>query len=210
MGILSTYGELKTALTDYSGRGGNTTVVANLPTFIRRAHDVLMRELEIPLLQTTADLTINAERVAVPADFRAVSRLFIDGDWDSQLTPTSQELRVKKALEYAAGRPEVYSIEGGYFAFGPVPDTTYAGKLLYKRYLTFFASDSATNDLLTRYPNAYLYGALAELARFDKADEDEARFEALFRAEIAQINAAEQGWMTAGGTMLMQPSGGVA
>lgn len=201
MGVLSTYGELKSSLTDYTGRGGDTTFVANLPLFVRRAHDVLMRDLRIPLLQASADVTIDAERVAVPADFRAAARFFIDADFDSVLTPATLEDRVRTALGYAAGRPRVFSIEGSYFAFGPVPDGTYAGKLLYYRALTFFASDSATNDLLTRHPWAYFYGALAEWARFDRDDEALAIYEPMFRAEIEAINVGETLDSYAGGTM---------
>lgn len=209
MGVLSTYGELKTGISDYTGRGGNTTFAANLPLFVRRAHDVLMRELRIPLLQTTADLTIDAERVAVPADFRAVGRLFIDAAYDSPLSPASMEERVREAVTYPAGRPRLYSIEGGFFAFGPAPDTTYTGKLLYYRGLSFFASDSATNDLLTKYPFAYFYGALAEAAAFDRDDEALATFEAKFRAEIADINLAETLDAYSGGVVAPGRPGGI-
>lgn len=210
MGILSTYGELKDELSSRTGRGGNATWSAARPVFIRRAHDALMRELNIPLLTATADLTINAERVAVPAGFRAVERLFIDAAYDSPLSPVSIEQRVRDAVSYTAGRPRVFAIEGGYFAFAPIPDTTYTGRLMYRKALDFFASDDATNDLLTRYPFAYLYGALAESARWDLNDEDEARYEALFRAEISDINKAERDFAMAGGTLVPTPSGAVA
>lgn len=208
MGEISTYGELKTALSDYTGRGGNTTWAAARPLFIRRAHDVLMRDLHIPLLTTTTDLTINAERVAVPATFREVIRLFIDDSYDSPLSPVSIEQRVAYAVQYTSGRPKWFSIEGGYFAFAAIPDTTYTGKLLYRQGLAFFSADADTNALLTRYPFAYLYGALAEAARFDKYDEEIALYEAMFRDEIASINAAEQSAALGGGTLTMTPSGG--
>lgn len=208
MGILSTYGELKTAVTEYTSRGGNATWVSNLPIFVSRAHSTLMRDLDIPHLQETADFTINAERVAIPTGFRAVKRLFLDAEYDTPLKPTSQELRVREAVIYAAGRPRVFAREGGYLAFGPIPDATYTGKLLYRKALTFFASDGATNSVLTDYPMVYLYGALAEAARFDKFEEDEAKYEALFRAEMADINHAERMASLDGGTLSPVPSGG--
>lgn len=209
MGILSTYGELKTAITDYSGRGGNATYVANLPLFVRRAHDAILRELDIPQLQESADFTINAERMAIPTGFLSVKRLFLNADYDSPLSPTSLELRVREAVKYTSGRPRVFCREGAFLAFGPIPDTTYTGKLLYKKGPTFFASDSAGNDILTAYPFLYLNGALAEAARFDKADEDIALYEALFRDEIDSINHAERRNAQDGGVMLPSPSGGV-
>lgn len=210
MGVISTYGELKTALTDYTGRGGSAAVVAALPLFCRRAHDVLMRDLTIPLLQATADVTINAERVAVPATFRAAARFAIDAAYDTPILPTSIENRLAVASARVAARPEVFAIEGSFFAFGPIPDTTYTGKLLYWQRLAFFANDAATNDLLTRYPFAYLYGALAELARFDKSDEDMAIYEAMFRSEIDTINVAEARDARLGGSLTPMPASGVA
>lgn len=206
MGVLSTYGELKTGVTDYTGRGGNALFVANLPLFVRRAHDVLMRDLRIPLLQATADITIDAERVTLPAGFRAVSRLFIDAAYDDPVLPTSVENRVRLAASYASGRPTAFAIEGGYFAFAPIPDATYTGKLLAYTALDFFADDDATNVLLTKHPYAYFYGALAEAARFDKADEDVALYESLFRDEIANIEAAERRDAMMGGSLQVMPS----
>lgn len=209
-GDLSTYGGLKDGLKDYSGRGGNTTWLTNLPLFVQRAHVTILRDLDIPHLHDTADLTIDAERVAIPTGYRAAKRLFIDGDPDSIVIPTTQELRVREALTFPAGRPRVFAREGGYLAFGPIPDTTYAGKLLYKKALAFFASDAATNVILTDYPFLYLYGALAEAARFDKYEEDEAKYEALFRAEMQSVEIAERNNAMDGGTLQMIASGGVA
>jgi hypothetical protein len=203
---LATYGELKSAITDYTGRGGNTTFVANLPVFVRRAHDVLMRDLRIPLLMATADVTIDAERVALPANFRAVSRLFIDAAYDDPLSPTSIENRVRMAATHCAGQPTSFSIEGGSFAFAPRPDATYTGRLLAYFALPFFADDEATNDLLAKYPHAYLYGSLAEAARFDLNDENTALYEALFRDEVANIETAERRDAMMGGVLLPVPS----
>lgn len=209
-GDISTYGGLKTALGEYTGRSANTTWLANVPLFVRRAHDVIMRELRTPLLMTTADLTISAERVAVPADFRAVSRLFIDAAYDSPLRPVSIEQRVQQAVTQTSGRPSMFSIEGSYFAFAAIPDTSYSGKLLYFRSLTFFANDAATNDVLTRHAWLYLFGALAEAAAFDQYDESLASYTVRFQAELAAINAAEQADAMGGGTLMPTPSGGVA
>lgn len=208
-GDISTYGGLKTAIAEYSGRT-NTTYLANRPLFVRRAHEVLMRELDIPLLQSSASFSITGERVAYPTGFRAVKRLVIDDDWNAPLSPTSYELRAQTVAQYAAGRPWLFCVEEEKLCFGPAPDTTYAATLLYRKALTFFANDAATNALLDRHPFAYLYGALAEAARYDKSDEDMATFEAMFQAEKADIERAERNAAMDGGVMRASPSGGVA
>lgn len=207
MGTLSTYGELKTGLTDYTGRGGNTTFLSNLPVFVLRAHNVLMRELRIPLLQASTTLSVSAEKVNLPADFRAVATLWIDGDFDNPLNPTSAELRMRERVKYPAGRPRLFALEGSQIAFGPAPDTTYTADLLYYRALDMFAADSDTNAVLQRYPFAYFYGALAEASRFDQFDENTATYEAMFQAELSAIKAAEGADVYSGGTLMQVASG---
>jgi hypothetical protein len=201
------YASLAQALDDYTGRANDATYVSNKPVFIQRAHLTLMRELRIPLLQVAVDFSITGETVALPADFRAVSRLFINADWNNPLQPTSIEGRVKWAVSNPNSRPQVFSIEGTNFAFGPIPDATYTGKLLYFRTLTLPASGADTNALLLKHPFAYLYGALAEYARFDKQDEDIALYEPLFGQEMAAIQVAEQLDAMGGGTLMPSPSG---
>lgn len=213
MSVISTYGQLKTAITDYYPRGGLAAFQSNLPTFVRAAHDEIMRNLRIPLLQTTADLTINAERVAVPNGFRAVARLYLDNNPRDPLSPTSVENRMLLAGQYEAGTPRWFAIEGGdtseVFAFAPVPAATQTGKLLYWRFLDFFANDAATNLILTRWPFLYLRGALAEAYRFDQFDSEAATQEALFRDLLASIDADSRSDALMGGVAIPRPSGGV-
>jgi hypothetical protein len=198
---IATYGDLVQAIKDWTGRGGEATFVANIPAFIQRPHTVLMRELRIPLLQAAVDLSITGESVALPSDFRAVSRLFIDADWDNPLSPTSQEGRVRIAVGNDAGRPLVYAIEGTNIAFGPIPDATYTGKLLYYKTLPTMSADGDTNALLVRHPFVYLYGALAEAARYDQNDENISLYEGMFGAELNAIQTAEALDAMAGGTL---------
>lgn len=210
MGVLSNYGELKTSLASYAKRS-NATFTAEIPTFVMSAHSALMRDLDpdLQLLTATADLTINAERVATPTGFRAVVRLAIDEAYDKPLVPTSIENRLRTSTLYASGRPWEFCMEAGQLAFGPIPDTTYTGKLVYRKALTFFASDLATNDLLDRYPFAYLYGALAEAYDFDKFDEEATKYTVKFQAEIEKINQAERRFAMSGGVLRPQASGSV-
>lgn len=208
-GDISTYGGLKTAIQEYTGRS-NATFLANRPLFVLRAHNTLLTDLDIPLLQASAGFSINAEKVDTPADFFAVASLRHNDDWETPLTPQTVEQRARDAARYTSGRPRTFALEGTQLAFGPVPDTTYAATLLYRRLLPFFASDGATNALLARHPFAYLYGALAEAARYDKSDEDMATFEAMFQAEKARIEVAERNAALSGGTLMPSPTGGVA
>lgn len=207
MGVLSNYGEVKDAVASYAKRS-NTTFTGSLPIFVMSAHSALMRDLDpdLQLLTATADLTINAERVAPPSGFRSVVRLAIDDAYDDPLVPTSIENRLRTATANSSGRPLEFCMEANQLAFGPIPDTTYTGKLVFRKAFTFFASDLATNDLLDRYPMAYLYGALAEAYDFDKFDEEAAKYTVKFQAEIEKINQAERRFAQGGGVLRPHPS----
>ncbi len=66
----------------------------------------------------------------------------------------------------------------------------------------FFEEDADTNAILTRYPFAYLYGAMAELQRHLLNDTQADRYELMFRAEIERINSVEVGDATKGALQL--------
>lgn len=78
--------------------------------------------------------------------------------------------------------------------------------IVYRPAKTFFTGDGDTNTVLTDYPWAYQYGALAEAYRFLKDQERFATNEAAFLAEIARITTASTN--TAAG--LIRPRANVA
>lgn len=159
--------------------------------FIRLAHTRINLGLRVPFMQKTTDLTISSYRVAAPSDMAAVNRLWIDGNYDNPLSPTSPEALADFRANYSSAQPQKYAIEGEsddleYFVFGPDPGTTtYTGKLLYTRRLAFFASGSATNVVLDRYPNLYLYGALDEAGAYS---DDPRSYGQRFEDLLARIN----------------------
>lgn len=205
------YTALQAAVLDFNW-ARDTSAVADAITL---AHTKINLGLRVPFMQKTADLTIDSYRIAAPSDFAAVGRLWIDGAYDNPLSPTSPDMLANLRANYSASQPLWYAIEGEsddleYFVFGPDPGTTsYTGKLLYTRRLPFFADGTATNIVLTRYPNLYLYGALAELANYNAGDSDLASYVPQFYALMEQINAQARSDAYAGSAMQMQVPYGV-
>lgn len=205
---LSTYAELKQGVRDYSSRS-LTLFETNIPVFIHYAHTELMTALRIPLLQASADLTINSGSVALPSDYRAAARLWLDVDYDQPLSPGSLDQVMRARSNSTPTRPTIFGREGVNMTFGPTPDTTYTGKLLYYQSLPAMTADADTNVILTRYPFAYLFGALSAAAAFDKFAEEEASYEARFRSQINQIIARERADAMSGGPIAPSVSGTV-
>lgn len=76
--------------------------------------------------------------------------------------------------------------------FDSTPDQAYTVEMQYVKRLTALSDASPTNDILTNYPNIYLYGSLVHLfteyQEFDLAAQHEQRF----MAAIDGANAADQ------------------
>lgn len=197
----SNYTDLQAAVLAFNWNRDTGTVV----DFIRLAHTRINLGLRVPFLEKTADLTITSYRMAAPSDMAAVKRLWIDGSFDNPLAPTSPAELADYRANYSSGQPLKYAIEGEsddleYFVFGPDPGTTsYTGKLLYTRRLAFFASGAATNVVLDRYPNLYLYGALDEAGAYS---DDPRSYGERFDLLLAQINQRAQADAYAGATPL--------
>lgn len=191
-------------------------------TFIQLAHTKINLGLRVPFMDKTASLTISADRVAAPSDMAAVRRLWIDGTYDAPLRPTSPDRILDLRATYSSSQPQWYAIEGDtttgventtegeYFVFGPSPGTTsYTGKLLYTRRLAALSAGGDTNIVLDRYPNLYLYGALAEAAAYSDEPDRLATYGPMFLGLLAQINDQARSDAYAGGAMAMTTSYGL-
>jgi len=85
------------------------------------------------------------------------------------------------------GRPAYFSIASD-IEFDVVPDASYSGEITYYQSLTPLSDADPSNVLLTTYPDAYLYAALAASAPYQMADERLAVWEALYRDARDMIN----------------------
>lgn len=201
-----TYADLKSRVADWATRADVTTLV---PTFIDYAHQEICRRLRASLNSFTADLTINAESVAIPDDFLAIRRLYLDTTPRRIVSVVSAEERADlTALLPASDYPTHASIEGASIVFAPVFTGSPTGKLLYWGVISGLSADTDTNVVLTKYPFLYLYGALAELYRYTEDDNASDRYQVKFDALISDINRQEASDALAG-AIQPQASGAV-
>lgn len=191
----SNYTDLQAAVLSFNW-ARDTGSVAD---FIMLAHKRINLGLRVPFMEKTTDLTISSQRIAVPTDFAAIKRLWIDDSYDTPLAATSPERIAFFNSNYSSGqRPLWYAVEGDFaagaitgefFVFAPNPGaTTYTGKLLYTQRLTPLSAGGDTNVVLDRYPNLYLYGALWEAASYSDDDSRVAKYMGMFLALLRDIN----------------------
>ena len=91
----------------------------------------------------------------------------------------------------------MYTVLGKEFRLGPKPDTAYTLEILYHERIQKLSDSNTTNDVLTNYPELYLYGALIEAEPFLQNDQRVQTWLSLYgNAVTAATVSDEQGKFT--------------
>jgi hypothetical protein len=187
---ISTYSELKTAVANFLAR---TDLTNQIPDFIQLAEARMSRELETRSQEkrATATLTADDEYVALPTDLREVREVKLNTSPNTVL-----EYRSPTALDSqftgAGGKPQAYSIVGNEIKFRPIPDSAYTAEIVYIGSLDALSDSNATNTILSRHPDAYLSGALAEAYVYLMDDARAQLYDGKFGRAIEEIKKDEQ------------------
>lgn len=169
---LTTYENLQDAIGNVLNRAGefgsSGTAVERTKEWIAMAEDRigLDKDIRIRAMETSTDLTVNAQEVALPTGFVAARRIYIDGNPVRILDYLSPHNFWAKWVSSSTNKPKAFTIEGDNLVFGPPPDSSYTGKFLYYQRFTALSASSDTNWLLTNARGILLYGALIESATF--------------------------------------------
>ena len=187
---ITTYSELKTAVANFLAR---TDLTDQIPDFIQLAEARMSRELETRSQEkrATATLTADDEYVALPTDLREVREVKLNTSPNTVL-----EYRSPTALDSqftgAGGKPQAYSIVGNEIKFRPIPDSAYTAEIVYIGSLDALSDSNATNTILSRHPDAYLSGALAEAYVYLMDDARAQLYDGKFGRAIEEIKKDEQ------------------
>jgi hypothetical protein len=189
---ISTYAELLTAAENWSHR---SDLSSRIPEFIALAEAKINRHLRTLEMETkNASFSINGEYVAVPTNFGGVKTFYLNTTLKQNLEFMADDSQ-PGAFGSSTGRPRFYCIQGGNFRFGPTPDGTYSATLVYFLKVPALTVSNTTNWLLTAYPDAYLYGVMAELAAHTKDVEAQKWIQALYMVlEEISANSNRQKW----------------
>ena len=153
---IQTFAELKTAVTNWMARPELNSQVND---FIAIAESRMNRRLRLQLMEQVSVFSIQYQQSPVPLLFRGVRSLKLDSP-RRQLKYISPEQYYDRYADNATGAPRDFTILNQRIYFGPVPDGTYSGILIYWRGFQPLSDESPTNDLLTYHPDMYLFGSL--------------------------------------------------
>lgn len=189
---LTTFSELKTAVLAWAERSDLTSVASDFVTLcdmrIRKGLAGIgnrPREME-----TTTDLTPASGVCTLPTDFMAMKRVQARTSSPRRLEYRTLDWLDEAYPDGASGIPAFYTIMGstaGTTTLRMFPVTTSGIRITYYAYPAVLSDSNTTNWLLTKYPDVYLYGTLAELEIYAGNDAGAQKWLGAYQAAIQQL-----------------------
>ncbi|MGL4310950.1 MAG: phage adaptor protein, partial [Paracoccaceae bacterium] len=93
---------------------------------------------------------------------------------------------------YSSGTPTEYAIVDGKLILNPSPDGSENIKLRYFAKLADLSADGDENDILTKYPGIYIYGALTHHANLIRDTNAAATWGQVYRSEMNRARGMDQ------------------
>jgi len=180
---ITNYTELQTAIASWHHRD-----VTQIPDFIALAEVRINNLFESRLaeIDTTLTAIISSRYIALPSGFKSAYGL-----WLTTYLPRDEiQYRLPEVLnvdENSSGQPDYYTIDGSNIAFDRPADIAYTYTFRYKK--RFDIASTTTNDVLTTYPDVYLFASLVEACLF--ARDDPSIFEQRFRSAVENAQISE-------------------
>lgn len=184
------YQEWRSAVENAMGR---SDVPAYVYTLAQRGVNRDMRLLE---MEGETTLTPVDGVMALPSDFGSAVSVIADSS-GSQF-PLGAVAPQAGYNSFSPSIPQYYTISDGELRLHPIPDGNYTVILRYVRSLPMFAVDNDTNDIIARYPDLYIYAALAHAAVWAKDTESAQTYDAAYTS--ARENARKDDMRRRAGT----------
>lgn len=182
---ITSLSELETAVADRIARSDFST--GQIDECIASAESEMQRTLRAVDMETkNVSFTIDDEFVDVPTDFLEVrSFWYLPNGVRKTIYYMSDEMQ--PGVSSGCGRL-YYSIVGGQFHFAPAPSSSTTATLIYYALIPpLVAVTNTSNWMLTKWPDAYLYGALKHAAIRVKDSQAAQGYDSIFQSALQQI-----------------------
>lgn len=180
------YNDLKTSVANFLARDDLT---ARIPDFITLCEARMSRELDSRSIEKRAKATTTEsdEFISLPTDLRQIRLVKVNSDPVTVLEFMTPLSLYETYSTSGGGKPKAYTIIGAEIALRPVPDTGYELEIIYGESINALSDSNANNTILTRHPDAYLYGSLANAYAFLMDEQRATQYDALFSRIIGEI-----------------------
>lgn len=193
--MIHNYDSLKTAIYNWLLREVTDIVVTpdQVDNYISLCESELNRELKIRDLQEAQSLTALAgdDYVTLPNNYQSICAIQFDtAPYD--IKPMSSRADMNAQFTNDTSRPKAFFIFGDKIIFNCVCDGDYTLDLDYYKSIPAISSLNQTNNILTKYPDLYLYGALKQAHLHAKDNEKLTNVGTVYSNAIDRIIAADK------------------
>ena len=165
---MSNYTDMKATISRWLNRENFPVLEAEVDLFMDMAQRRIFRDCDLEqMLQTAA---FDTTTLTVPADYlRTQTMTILQGNDRFEVKGASAK-KVRQ-MQSLTERPRYFTVRGGVFVLGPLPDSTYSIELDYYGSLSLLSGAVATNWLVINVPELILFSALLEASVFLKDDQ---------------------------------------
>lgn len=178
--------ELNTAIANWANR---TDLTAQIPDFVRLAEARMVSDFSENGLQfklaETETITTDANPKALDSGYRGTIMAYIDANPKIVLDYMTPDDFFSRYLSDQTGKPKAYTIRQQNMHFGPEADDSYSVIHWFLK-MPDIATDT-TNEILTNYPNLYLFGALSELHAYLRDEKERLYWEGRYQQAVDSL-----------------------
>lgn len=196
MALDGTYSGLQGAVADFLNRADLTV---SIPSFITLAESQMNRKLHVNDMWFVRTVNLTAETLKLPCDFTSIESFRLNQSTDGTAEGGKLTYRTPQQMDQLpvgfSGVPRHYTIAGGCFVFWPIPVAPIApapaiqARIRGRERIPALSVSNPTNWLLTKHPDAYLYGSLLQSAPYVKDDARIQVWDGLFSQILADIES---------------------
>lgn len=204
---LANYTELKVSVADYLNR---SNITSRIPNFITLAEGRLNRDIRARVNYVRSETTTTSGQAFynLPSDLIELRNVTYDTASNSYaLAYVSPESASREYGSYSNGSPKAYSNLGKNIKICPTPDGSYTVGINYYQKLTPLSDSNLTNNILTEFPNLYLYGSCLEGSIYLDDNDQVKRFAELYSSGLGDVKAAEEAARYSGTVLTMTVQG---
>lgn len=183
---ITNYTNLKSSVASWMHRGDLTSLIED---FIDLAETRINNDLSSRLseMETTLTATIGSRNIALPSGFMRHYAL-----WLTTYMPRREMVYVVPESipkDDDNSTPKFYTIIGSNIVFNTTCDIAYTFDFRYKA--KYDIATTATNDILTNYPNLYLYASLIEGFSYIEDNDKLEKYSTLYKESLSQVMNTE-------------------
>ena len=182
----SNYSELKTSIANFLARDDLTS---QIPDFIRLAEARMSRELDTRSMEKRATATTVAGDgyISLPTDLREIRNVQLNTDPAKTLEYYTVQMINTDYAGQGQGKPKAYSIVGTEILLKPTPDAAYTLEIVYGENVQALSDEDTNNTILSRHPDAYLYGSLMNAYTYLMDETRASQYDQLFTRIMDEI-----------------------